>query len=93
MKLVKGAFLAYKDALNGDYSIKDSNEDRILNMVREAIGELREELLANNGGEEIWNEKIVDPALVVTEAFKNAVSAASLIMTTDCVIVKKEFDD
>lgn len=90
--MVRGALLAYVDGLTG-INMDSVKEEQVMNMVKESINELRTSLLSNNNGEEIWNKDVMDPALVVTEAFKNAVSAASLIMTTDCVIVKKEFTD
>lgn len=83
---VKGALLAYSFKLEGDY------HPEILNLVTSSLQDMRDQLLVNNNGEEIWNESVMDPALVATEVFKNALSSAALILTTQCVIVKKNHE-
>lgn len=86
--VVKGALLAY-DTTN----ISGEFEPIVLKIVQSAIDAMRDRLLYNNNGEEVWNESVVDPALVAIQVFKNALSAASLILTTDCVIVKRKQEE
>ena len=43
--------------------------------------------------EEVKREKIIDPTLVVTSTIKNAVGAAIMIFTTNCIVIKNETHD
>ena len=60
----------------------------VLNTVKSAIGSTGYNA-RTNVFEDLLDAGIIDPVKVTKSALKNAASIASLILTTDCVIVEK----
>ncbi len=94
VRAVEGAIK--EGVVNGSltaYEIEGSYNPIITDVIKRSLEQMKDQLLKGNDGEEIWEESILDPALVTKEVFKNALSAASLILTTECVIVKRKEND
>ncbi len=77
IKIMENANVNYKEII---FKIKDSSFTKIYDIK-------------NNDFEEISKTKIIDPAYVLIEAIKNATSIASMLLTTNYLIINEFYEN
>lgn len=95
--IVLGGALTYKMIEEG-LKQKDIKTNTLIPYVAEELSNLVLTLIKNSSYpldldkhiELVTKGGIIDPALVITSTIKNAIGAVKMIISTDCVVVKKD---
>jgi len=99
--VVPGGTMTYVEVACQLHDLSSANSDIPMLHLSIALKSLTEALLSNgnipfNGEnlatleEQVKRDSILDPALVLTSTLQNAVGAAGVIFTTNCVIIKDD---